>query len=184
MEKDRDAQSESENPLMNKTQRMLFPAIAALVLATVACTCGALGGTGLKPTATSAPQVVPTETESTVELAPTDTEAAVTSPTKPPIGGGETPVSSSFPMPDDATNVADVGGTTNLQTGLSLKDAMTFYQTAFSDKGYTERPILHVESANTFSMVFDGDPSGQAVVVQGVDLGGSTNVNIRLESIP
>jgi hypothetical protein len=33
-------------------------------------------------------------------------------------------------------------------------------------------------------MVFDGDPSGQAIVIQGVDLGnGKTNVNIRYEKV-
>jgi hypothetical protein len=33
-------------------------------------------------------------------------------------------------------------------------------------------------------MVWDGHPSGKAIVVQGVDLGdGSVNVNIRLEDV-
>jgi hypothetical protein len=170
---------------MNQTQRYLFPAFSALLLASLACTCGALGnGVGTKPTATVVQQVAPTDTEISVEISPTDTEAAITSPTKPPIGSGETPESTGFPMPDDATNVANVGGTTNFQTGLSLKDAVVFYQDAFTKKGYTERTILHVESETAFSIVFDGDPSGEATVVQGVDLSGSTNVNIRLESIP
>jgi len=33
-------------------------------------------------------------------------------------------------------------------------------------------------------MVFDGDPSGKAVVIQGVDLGdGTVNVSMRLEDV-
>lgn len=91
---------------------------------------------------------------------------------------------SEFPMPDDAKNIVDIAGTTNYQTSLSLEEVMNFYRDVFGKQGYTERPILTVVSDTTFSMVFDGDPSGQAVVVQGVDLGdGTTNVNIRLEDV-
>ena len=32
-----------------------------------------------------------------------------------------------------------------------------------------------------FSVVFDGHPSGEAIVVQGVDLGESVNINLRFE---
>jgi hypothetical protein len=32
-------------------------------------------------------------------------------------------------------------------------------------------------------MVFTGWPNGKELVIQGVDLGGSTNVNIRLERV-
>ena len=34
-----------------------------------------------------------------------------------------------------------------------------------------------------FSIVFDGSPNGKALVVQGVALGTSTNVNIRYEDV-
>jgi hypothetical protein len=172
---------------MKTTQRTLFPAIAALVLATVACTCGALGGTGKTPTPTVSGNVVePTDTQIGLEPSPTDTSEAVSAPTETSVGTGDaTPATASaFPLPDDAKNVVQAGGTTNFQTGLSLKDALAFYQDAFTKKGYTERTLLHVVSDTTFSIVFDGDPSGQATVVQAVDLSGSTNINIRLESIP
>jgi hypothetical protein len=89
---------------------------------------------------------------------------------------------SEFPIPDDANNVVSVSGTVNYQTSLGLEEVMEFYRDIYGKQGYTERGLLTVVSDTTFSMVFDGDPSGQAVVIQGVDLGdGSMNVNIRLE---
>ena len=51
-------------------------------------------------------------------------------------------------------------------------------------EGHTERTLLTAITDAAISMVFDGHPSGNAVVVQAVDLGGSTNINIRLEAIP
>jgi hypothetical protein len=55
---------------------------------------------------------------------------------------------------------------------------------AFTKKGLTERTATTAITDTTFSLVFDGDPSGKAIVVQGVDLGnGTTNVNIRYENI-
>lgn len=184
---------------MTASKRHLIPVLAALMLATLACTCGALGRS--TPTPTPDQVIAPTEDTSgqpTAESAqPTDTaesqaptEAA---PTKPPIGlSDSTPTSDSgsnasspFPLPDDAKNVLQAGGTTNFQTAKSLKDMIAFYQDAFKQKGYKERTNLHIESTGTFSIVFDGDPSGQATVVQGVDLGnGTTNINVRLESVP
>jgi hypothetical protein len=61
---------------------------------------------------------------------------------------------------------------------------MKFYRDEYTARGYTEREILTVVSEGTFSMVFDGDPSGKAVVIQSVDLGdGSRTVSIRLEDV-
>jgi predicted small secreted protein len=89
---------------------------------------------------------------------------------------------SEFPMPDDAKNVVSMSGTVNYQTGLGLEEVMDFYREIYGNQGYTERDLLTVVSDGVFSMVFDGDPSGQAIVIQGVDLGdGTVNVNIRLE---
>ncbi len=167
---------------MTKSQRYLFPAGVALLLASLACTCGALSPRPASTPTPSALEAEPTSTEISVELSPTDTSEAVSAPTKPPIGNGNN--DSQFPRPDDAQNVTNIGGTTNLQTSLSLKDALQFYQDAFAKKGYTERTILHTETNTTFSIVFDGDPSGQATVVQAVDLGANRNINIRLESVP
>lgn len=91
---------------------------------------------------------------------------------------------SEFPMPDDANNVDSMADTVNYQTNLSLEEVMDFYRDIYGSQGYTERELLTVVSDGVFSMVFDGDPSGQAIVIQGVDLGnGSVNVNIRLEDV-
>jgi hypothetical protein len=91
---------------------------------------------------------------------------------------------SDFPMPDDAKNVVSVAGTVNYQTSLSLDEVLDFYRDLYGKQGYTEREILTTVTDGVFSIVFDGDASGQAIVIQGVDLGdGTTNVNIRLEDV-
>jgi hypothetical protein len=71
----------------------------------------------------------------------------------------------------------------NFQTSLSLEDVIEFYRQVFAGQGLTERTLLTVIADATFSIVFDGSPNGQAIVVQGVDLGASVNVNIRFEDI-
>lgn len=91
---------------------------------------------------------------------------------------------SDFPMPADASNVMSIAGTTNFQTKLSLDEALQFYRDEYGRQGLTERDLLTVVSDGVFSMVFDGHPSGQAVVIQGVDLGdGSVNISITLQDI-
>ncbi len=114
---------------------------------------------------------------------------SVESPTLPAgnsndSGSGAVGGESEFPMPDGASNVTNVGGTTNFQVKMSLSDAMKFYKDALTKSGYKERTILTVTSDTTFSMVFDGHKSGKAIVVQGVDLkNGSVNISIRLEGV-
>jgi hypothetical protein len=109
------------------------------------------------------------------------------------LGGGSSGGSGSnssgyntkFPMPGSVSNFTDTGNNSiNFQTSLSLKDTISFYRDAFQKEGLTERTINTAITDTTFSMVFDGDPSGEAVVIQGVDLGnGKTNVNIRYEKV-
>jgi hypothetical protein len=86
-----------------------------------------------------------------------------------------------FPLPANVSNfTASSDKSINFQTALTLKDAIAFYRDAFKQAGLTERTINTAITDTTFSLVFDGDPSGQEVVIQGVDLGnGKTNVNIR-----
>jgi hypothetical protein len=142
-----------------------------------------MGGGALEPVPTDEPSIEATDdsgggggTEPTQEP-PADT------PTKPPIGGGGGGVDTEFPMPDDAHTITDVGGNLNFQTSMPLKDVPDFYRNAFPD--YTERTLLTAITDVAISMVFDGHPSGNAIVVQAVDLGnGNTNINIRLEAIP
>jgi hypothetical protein len=79
----------------------------------------------------------------------------------------------------------DLGtGGINYQTTMSLNEVVNFYRGAFKDAGYDERDITTVVNDTTFSIVWDGHPSGQAIVVQGVDLGdGTVNVNVRFEDV-
>jgi hypothetical protein len=90
-----------------------------------------------------------------------------------------------FPMPPKVENFTDLGdGSVNYQTSMKLTEVIDFYRDQFGKAGYVERPILTVINDDTFSMVWDGHPSGKAIVVQGVDLGdGSVNVNIRFEDV-
>jgi hypothetical protein len=90
-----------------------------------------------------------------------------------------------FPLPGSVSNFTDTGNSSiNFQTDLSIKDTIAFYRDAFKKEGITERTINTAITDTTFSLVFDGDPSGEAIVVQGVDLGnGKTNVNIRYEKV-
>lgn len=107
------------------------------------------------------------------------------------LGGGAAGSSSGganstkFPLPASVKNFTQTSsGEVNFQTSLSLKDTISFYRDAFAKAGLKERTINTAITDTTFSMVFDGDPSGKAIVIQGVDLGnGSTNVNIRYESV-
>ena len=100
-------------------------------------------------------------------------------------GTGNAGYDTSFPMPDSVINFTSTGSDSiNFQTKLSLEDAQAFYREAFTKTGLTERTINTAVTETTFSMVFDGDASGRALVVQGVDLGdGTTNINVRYEDV-
>jgi len=97
-------------------------------------------------------------------------------------GGGN---NTKFPLPGNVSNFTDMGNDSiNFQTTLSIEDTISFYRDAFGKQGLTERAINTAITDTTFSLVFDGDPGGKAIVVQGVDLGnGKTNVNIRYEDV-
>lgn len=154
---------------MTKKFSILF-AILALVLASLACQTLSGGG------GDTAPAISPPSDNGDGQSQPGENNDNT--------GGGASGVESEFPLPDGAVNVQDLGGTTNFQVKMTLDEAIKFYQEALTKEGYTERPILHVTSETTFSMVFDGHESGKAIVVQGVDMGdGTVNVNIRLEDV-
>ena len=151
-----------------KKYSVLF-AILALVLASLACQT-LMGGGG------DSTQVEPLPPVDNSGDAPTE-ESSDDSDFS--FGGD-----SEFPMPDDASNVVNVAGTVNYQTNLSLDEAMAFYRDVYGKEGYTEREILTTVSDGVFSFVFDGDPSGKAIVIQGVDFGdGTVNINISLQDI-
>ena len=92
---------------------------------------------------------------------------------------------SDFPLPDSVSNVTKTAnGGINFQTEMDLQTTIEFYRDALGKAGLKERAITTAITETTFSLVFDGDPSGRAIVVQGVDLGGGvTNINIRYEDV-
>ena len=145
--------------------RRIFLALAILALASLACQ--ALTGGGDAPGGESSSATQPSGNDSS-------------------IGGDNAETSASgFPITADAYNVIDIGdGSVLFYTKMSLEEIMEFYRDVYVSQGYTERGLLTVTSDTTFSMVFDGDPSGEAVVIQSVDLGdGSCTVSIRLENV-
>jgi hypothetical protein len=156
-----------------KNPRILL-AVMMLALASLACQALFGGGdAGQNAPSGSTQPVASPEVVSTEPPAPADN------------GSGNATTETGFPMTDDAYNVMDVGdGSLLFYTNLSLDATMEFYRAEYTSQGYTEREILTVVSDGVFSMVFDGDPSGKAVVIQSVDLGdGSRTVSIRLEDV-
>jgi len=90
-----------------------------------------------------------------------------------------------FPIPPKVENLMNLGDdAVNYQTPMKLIDVVDFYRDEFERTGYDERDITTVINDTTFSIVWDGHPSGKAIVVQGVDLGnGMVNVNVRFEDV-
>jgi len=147
----------------------VYLAIAILVLSSLACQ-ALLGERNETPTS---PSVEPNTNPDVTQPVPTDSDNNTDGTT-----------STDFPMTADASNVTEVNGTLIFTTKLSLEDTMKFYRDEYLSRGYTERELLTVVSEGTFSMVFDGDPSGKAVIIQSVDLGdGSRTVTVRLEDV-
>ena len=146
-------------------------ALTVFVLASLACQALTGGGTEERPGSSD-----------TGESNPPDVATQDSSSSNE--GGGESSASG-FPLTADAYNVIDVGdGTVLFYSKMSLDDVMKFYRDEYTSQGYVERGLLTVVSDGVFSMVFDGDPSGKAVVIQSVDLGdGSRTVTISLQDV-
>ena len=148
----------------------LFLAIAVLVLASLACQTLLGGGT-------SAPSGNGTDDSGSPSLPGGSGDSGDTGG-----GGGSSSSVAALPQPSDASNVIDLGNDTiTLQTGLSIEDAIAFYQNELGPLGYTQNDTYTATTDTTFSIVFDGDPSGKRLVIQGVDFNGSRTVTVRLE---
>jgi len=147
-------------------RKRIFLALTVLALASLACQALTGGGNDAPPVPSG------TEDSNQPDVATQDS------------GGGETSASG-FPLTADAYNVIDVGdGSVLFYTKMSLDDVMKFYRDEYTSQGYVERGLLTVVSDGVFSIVFDGDPGGKAVVIQSVDLGdGSRTVTISLQDI-
>lgn len=155
-----------------KHYRMVL-ALMALALASLACQ--ALTGTRQEAGQGGAPGAAATASNSQSDAPPASENS----------GGNSAANPSDFPVTGDAFNFFDMGdGNLLYYSNLSQEEVMAFYRAEFDARGYTERELLTVISDGVFSMVFDGDPSGKAVVIQSVDLGdGSCTVSIRLEDV-
>lgn len=144
-------------------------AIAVIAFASIACQ-ALTGGRSETPT------LMPGNAEESPELPQPATEV--------PGDEAENVPETDFPLTDDAYDITEAAGTLVFYTKLSAEESMEFYRNEYLSRGYTEREILTVVSDGTFSIVFDGDPSGKAVMIQSVDLGdGSRTIAIRLEDV-
>jgi len=151
----------------------IFIAVTALVLASLACNALTGGGNESQDT-----QTIP-------EAPPLEQVDPIAPSTSNDNGSKDNVVSTDFPVTDDAFNFTDMGdGSIVFFTKMSSEDVMKFYRAEYTAKGYNERDILTTVFDGGFSIVFDGDPSGKAVVIQSVDMGdGSRTVAIRLEDV-
>jgi hypothetical protein len=170
---DYNSENSPEENSMKRTR--IYLAMGTLIFASLACQ-AVMGGRNNSTTATPPPAIDNATQPSDVQPTEAPTESN---------GSSNSSVKTDFPMTADAYNITQVGdGSLVYYTKLSADDALKFYRDAYTAKGYTERQILTVVSNGTFSIVFDGDPSGKAVVIQSVDLGnGSRTIAIRLESV-
>jgi hypothetical protein len=152
---------------------------ALIILLASSLACSAMTGGANAPAATAAPESDGGAKTTQPPAGGETVEATVTIAAKAPSG-----FDTEFPLPPGVSNFMDTGnGSINFQTTLSLKDAIAFYREAFAKVGYKEREINTAITDATFSMIFDGHANGKAIVIQGVDLGGNTNINIRFEDI-
>ena len=150
-------------------RKQIFLALAVLMLASLACNALSGGGGG------GDSPVAPSGGDSPATAAPQDNSD----------GGNADTSASGFPITPDAYNVVDVGdGNVLYYTKMPQADVLKFYRDECISRGYTERALLTTVSDGVFSIVFDGDPSGKAVVIQSVDLGdGSCTVAISLTDV-
>ncbi|HQU36496.1 MAG: hypothetical protein CNIPEHKO_00823 [Anaerolineales bacterium] len=148
--------------------KQIFLALTVLALASLACSLLSGGGGG-----GDAP-VPPSGGDSPATAAPQDNS-----------GGNADTSASGFPITADAYNVVDLGdGSLLYYTKLPQAEVLKFYRDEYVSRGYVERALLTTISDGVFSIVFDGDPSGKAVVIQSVDLGdGSCTVAISLTDV-
>jgi hypothetical protein len=142
--------------------------LLTVLLAASACS------SGNSPMPPDTTDTAPVATQAAPTEAPTATQAAA-EPVQPNV-------ETEFPVLADAFEMLDLGNSSiSYKTKMKQAEIITFYRDEFKKAGYTEREIATVISDTLFSMVFDGHASGKAIVLQAVDLGGSTNVTLRFE---
>lgn len=148
-------------------------AIIALVLASLACQTVMGGRDNFEipdvPSLTEMPQTDGGEIP-TLPPVTTDGDGGVT------VGG-----EFEFPVPSDATNVVSAAELVTFQTKMSTDDVLKFYRDEFAKQGYKEDTSKAITFGKTFTLAFDGHPSGKVIYVVGADAGdGSLYVTITL----
>lgn len=92
-----------------------------------------------------------------------------------------------FPLPETVEGLIYLTtsgeGSINFQTPLSLDAVLHFYREALAAQGLTERSLTTVITPDVLSLVFEGWPGGKTLVLQSVNLGGRSNVNLRFEAL-
>lgn len=152
----------------------IFLILGVLLVSTLACNFI----NGILPSEKPTPE--PVKEEASIPLpqptTPAETQPTSSSPTE------ETKVETTFPIPPDAQNVQQVGAgdTITFMVKMTILDVTNFYRDTLPKQGYQEDKILTSGTPVTFSIVFRG--SGDPIVVQGVDMGGTVAVSIRHEA--
>ncbi len=162
-----------------KNKPTLLLVLITVLIASLACSLGgAASDAGEAPAAEeAAPESQPAEEAAPAEAAEEEALAEEAAP-------ASSEYDTVFPLPDDVQNFTGGGEQVNFAASLTVEESIEFYRSAFADMGLTERELNTAITDTTFSMVFDGYENGQALVIQGVDLGnGTTNINIRFEDI-
>lgn len=165
-------------PKVKRMKNKWLPILTTwIVLAALSLACSLSGGK-----ATEEPAAPPTPAAGQEEPQPSELPLATG---QGEHGAGNDASNAQFPMPDaKIEGLTDLGnGQINYQVGMDMQDVIDFYKQAFKAQGLVEREILFSKTDTTFSMVFDGDPSGKAIVVQGVVIQDKVNVNIRYEEV-
>ena len=168
---------------MFRSVRFLL-AISVLILASLACQAIGIGADAPVAPAEDTQPAAPEPTKVVVDEPAQPQEPAAPEPPAPEPAKG-LGIETEFPFPDDAHTCMDIGaGAVMCQTNKSLAEVLEFYRQAFADAGYTEREINTVVTDTVLSLVFDGHESGQAIVLQSVDLGtGSASITLRFEDL-
>ena len=153
--------------------KLIYVSLAITVLVFASQACQTLTGGG-----NASPTLPPGNENSGTEL-PEPTSAS------PEQGDTNDSITNTdFPVTADTYNVRESGGSLIIYTMLSIEETMNFNGVAYTSRGYREREILTQVSDGTLSIVFNGEPSRQAIVIQSVDHGGgSRTVSRRLEDV-
>lgn len=103
--------------------------------------------------------------------------------------GGNVPagVPADFPITQDAASLKVLAtgdqAQINYQTKMSLAEVMSFCTVQLTSAGWQLRPDLLSMTSTTFSIVFASSSKPTDIVIQGVQVGNMTNVNVRYEAV-